>query len=259
MSATALTAEESSRFREDGFFIPKFRFNERDVDRLRRDVMAVVRAHPDFRTEPVTKAHMPKAGDGFASLMPFCVRPEILDMIESIDGPNLILWTTTVFHRPAGEGGFTDWHQDGEFWPITPLAGTSAWVALSECVKENGCLRVIPGSHKSHARHIDSNAGVFSRRLAPDALDESDAVDIELRPGQVMLFDAELIHGSHPNMSDQDRTAFVMRYFPTTSYFDLDGGKPGEDASPPYADRALFLVRGVDRCGRNDLKRNHGL
>lgn len=258
MTASALTPAEVAELRERGFFVPRFRFSEDDTAALRSRALDVIRAHPDFRTRPVTNAHMPGPDDQFESLLPFCTRPDVLDMIESVEGADLVLWTTTVFHRRAAEGGSTPWHQDGEFWPISPLAGTSVWVALTDCTRENGCLRVIPGSHKRHARHVKSDkAGFFSKALAPDAFDENDAVDVVLEPGQMMLFDAELIHGSHPNLGGRDRTGFVARYFPSTSYFDLDGGEIGSSGKPPYCDRALFLVRGVDRSGRNDFRRNH--
>jgi hypothetical protein len=253
-----LTNEEVAQFRRDGFFIPQFRFSAEDVAVLGEGIRKIVELYPERRNQPIVTGHLSHRDDEGRefSLLPFCRRSEILDMIESIDGPDLMLWTTTVFHRPGGDGVATPWHQDGEFWPIEPLAGTSAWVAATPTSRQNGCVRVIPGSHRRKSRHVSSDDQVFGLTVDASEFDESNAVDIVLEAGQMMLFDSGLIHGSWPNLSDAPRAGFVMRYIPTSSYFNHDGNaQPGSAA--PYADRALFLVRGVDRCGRNDFKRNH--
>ncbi|MGE0385579.1 MAG: phytanoyl-CoA dioxygenase family protein [Gammaproteobacteria bacterium] len=253
-----LATAEVERFHRDGFLIPAFRFSEADVTILSRDVSRIVDLHPDKRNEPIVTAHLPnrdRQGQEF-SLMPFCRREEVLDMIQSIDGPDLMLWTTTVFARPARDGIATPWHQDGEFWPIEPMAGTSAWVAATPSTRANGCVRVVPGSHLRPRRHRLVTGSMFILQVDPSEFDEADAVDVELEAGQMMLFDSRLIHGSWPNTSDTPREGFVMRYIPTTSFFDHE--RPSPNGGPPaYADRALFLVRGTDRCGRNDFVRNH--
>jgi hypothetical protein len=257
-STGSLTADEVAAYAEQGFLIPRFQMGAKDTTRLRDDVLAVVEAHSDFRTRPVMMSHMPRPEDNFPSLMPFCLRAEILDMIESLQGPDLMLWSTSVFHRPAGEDDHTPWHQDGNFWPMQPLAATSVWIALSHCRPESGGLRVIEGSHKRQAPHVASQgANIFTDALAPEALEEDKAVDIELEPGQMLLFDPKLIHSSHPNRSRHDRTAFAIRYSPTTSFFDLDGGTlNAATGRRRFADAALFMVRGVNRNPRNDFERN---
>src|SRR5579871_3228934 len=97
VASTFLTPDEVARYREQGFLVPRFRFGGGDLERLNRDVAAVLAAHPDFRSDAVVDSHMPRPEGRHPSLMPFCVRPEVLDMIESLDGPDLMLWNTTVF------------------------------------------------------------------------------------------------------------------------------------------------------------------
>ena len=65
----------------------------------------------------------------------------------------MILWGCHVFCKPAGDGYATPWHQDGHYWPIRPLANCTVWVALEESTIENGCLRVIPRSHRDKVLH----------------------------------------------------------------------------------------------------------
>jgi len=256
----ALTEAEVAQFHEQGFLIPRFRFSEADAARLHAGVMRIVESNPDLRNKPITTAHMPRPtpGGGDASLMEWCAREEILDMIEDIDGEDLLLWTTSVFHKPAVDGVGTPWHQDGQYWPMQPVCGTSAWVATTPSNKRNGCLRVLPGTHKALKPHVDDTGdrSLFKRVIDPTAFNEADAVDVELEPGQMVLVDSMIAHGAQPNTSKETRTGFVMRYMPTHSFFNHEGGdRPS--GPPPYADRALFLMRGIDRCGRNDFTRNH--
>lgn len=260
MSGTNFLSEaEVAQFREQGYLIPKYKFSPVDVEELRVGIASAIERFPQLTNLPLTTAHFPSYDEqgNDQSLMSFCLRDDLLDIIESLEGPDLVLWTTTVFHRPPVKGVATPFHQDGEYWPISPMTGSSAWIAVTPTRRANGCMRVIPGSHRMLGEHVENSGDVFGTVLSPDAFDEAAAVDIELDPGQMLLFHPYLIHGSWPNTSDDPRTGFAVRYYASTSVFDLDGGAKMDDKTTTYDDRALFLVRGVDRSGRNDFQRNH--
>jgi hypothetical protein len=249
-----LTPEEVAQYREQGFLVPRFRLDDEDFARVKADVLALIEAHPEGLADAIIQTHMPQP-PGVPTLMPFCLRPEILNMVESLDGPDLMLWNASIFHRPAAQGGYSPFHQDGEYWPIDPRATTSVWVAMTDCRPDSGCLRLIPGSHKHIARHVDAGYAVgFSKNLAPDAYDETDAVDIVLAPGEMVLFDIDMIHGSHRNDSGEDRTGLVLRYCPTTSFFDRNAGDRDPRGKLRYEDQGVFVVRGVNRNPRNDVQ-----
>ena len=72
----------------------------------------------------------------------------IIDMVSQLIGDDVILWRCHIFCKPSGDGLETPFHQDAHYWPIRPLATCSVWSALDPSVRENGCLRVVPGSHK---------------------------------------------------------------------------------------------------------------
>ena len=74
--------------------------------------------------------------------------PNILDAIESVSGPNILLWATSVFAKPAHDPGFISWHQDATYWGLDSGSITTAWIALSESSTDNGCMRVVRESHK---------------------------------------------------------------------------------------------------------------
>jgi ectoine hydroxylase-related dioxygenase (phytanoyl-CoA dioxygenase family) len=153
--------------------------------------------------------------------------------------------------------------QDGHYWPIRPLATCTVWVALEPSTRANGCLRVIPGSHRDKAlydhTHEDRVDLTLQQRLAHGTFDEAQAVDIELEPGQMSMHDVYMIHGAAANRSTQRRTGVALRYMPATSHFDrslkpLDG-KTGVTVN--WAARPLWLLKGVDRCGLNDFTTGH--
>jgi ectoine hydroxylase-related dioxygenase (phytanoyl-CoA dioxygenase family) len=168
-----------------------------------------------------------------------------------------------VFCKPASEGFETPWHQDGHYWPIRPLANCTVWVALEPSTRENGCLRVVPGSHAGKQLHPhlheDRTDLTLNQRMADGSFDVNDAVDIELQPGQMSMHDIYMIHGAEANSSGIRRTGVALRYMPGTSLFDRNlkpsDGKTGVSVS--FATRPLWLLRGEDRTGSNDFSVGH--
>ena len=124
-------------------------------------------------------------------------------------------------------------------------------------------LPVIPRSHigqRLHEHlHEDRSDLTLNQRLAADAFNEASAVDLELQPGQMSLHDVYMIHGAKANTSRKRRTGVALRYMPATSVFERDlrpvDGKTGVPVD--FARRPLWLVKGVDRSGRNDLDVGH--
>jgi hypothetical protein len=260
-----LTNEEQAFYRENGFIVPRYRLAADELARLQTQMRAVVAANPQLENRPIPNPHCASfARHGVKTdggLMEFAVKPDILDILEQISGPDLILWSGTIFHKPAGHGKRTPWHRDGEFWPLNPLATTSVWVAGTESTVDNGCLRLIPGSHKVNdvGRHHDADLAdvIFEREIDADLFDPSAAVDIELEPGQMVFFDVRMLRGGEPNRSARPRTAWSARYMPATCRFEHDNArsKAGGDQAYSLSTRPLFLVRGEDRAG-NDFTRN---
>jgi ectoine hydroxylase-related dioxygenase (phytanoyl-CoA dioxygenase family) len=185
-------------------------------------------------------------------------------MVAQLIGDGVILWGCHFFCKPGGDGYETPWHQDGHYWPIRPLATCTVWIALDRSDHENGCLKLIPGSHRDHELldhlHEDRDDLVLSQRMATGTFDEADAVALELEPGQMSLHDVYMIHGADANRSDRRRAGVALRYMPATSVFERDlnpaEGKSGIPVS--FATRPLWLVKGVDRTGRNDFEVGHG-
>lgn len=133
------------------------------------------------------------------------------------------------------------------------------YVAIDAATLENGCLRVIPGSHRSRtlAKHNKSDEEGIALNLELDAsqFDEAEAVDIVLEPGQISLHDVYLYHGSEPNRSEHPRRGMTLRYMPTTSVFCHDLPTRVQSESVRHmSQRPVYLMRGIDQSGQNDFR-----
>ncbi len=164
----------------------------------------------------------------------------VLDGVEDVLGANILSWSSSFFTKEAQDPGYVSWHQDSTYWGLSKPDVTTAWIALSSSTPENGCMRVIPGSHTiDQMAHTDTHAdsNMLSRgQVVNVEVDESQAVDLVLQPGEMSLHHVRLIHGSEPNPSDARRIGFAVRYIPpyvrqTNGPHDTAGLVRGED---PY-------------------------
>ncbi len=180
----------------------------------------------------------------FPSLYDLALDPTVLRAVEPILGPDILLWTASMFAKPAGSGSYVSWHQDSTYWGLEPPDIVTAWIALTPSTEESGCMRVVPGSHRwGQLDHRDgfAEANMLSRgQEVQVAVDEDRAVDIVLSPGEMSLHHVRIIHGSKPNRAAHPRVGFAARYIPTSCR--QRGGR-------------TFAVpaRGVDRFGHFDI------
>jgi len=263
-----LHPDEIAHYHSQGYVVPRFTLPQPQVAQMRQALDELIRRNPGVRPEKLVSAHVEGTGgadngegvQGVSAFLDLARDPQIVELVSGVIGDDVILWGCHVFCKPAGEGYETPWHQDGHYWPIRPLANCTVWVALEDSDTGNGCLRVIPGSHADRALHDhlheDRSDLTLNQRLAPGTFDEATAVDIELKPGQMSLHDVYMIHGANPNRSQRRRTGVALRYMPSTSLFDRQlrpvHGQSGVPVN--FAQRPLWLVRGVDRHGGNGFE-----
>jgi chlorinating enzyme len=180
-----------------------------------------------------------------ARLLPFLLADEVLDLVEPVVGPDIGLWSSHFISKPPRVGKATPWHEDSAYWNgrISTMEGIcTVWLAIDEATPENGCMRVIPGSHThgfSEYEAVDRQQNIFGTQIKPGRVDESRAVYFTLAPNQCSLHEARLIHGARANTSDKRRAGYTMRYFPTAS-------KIYPERNPNHK---LWLARGRDLAG----------
>lgn len=167
----------------------------------------------------------------------------MLDAVEGLIGPDLLVHTTSLFCKQPRDPAFVSWHQDAHNWRLDEPRLVTAWVALTESNDANGCMRVVPGSHLSQLEHEarphEDNMLATGLSVAGE-VDESEAVDFVLAPGQASLHHADLVHGSGGNRSDGKRIGFAIRYV-----------SPSVTQERPH--HAVVLARGEDRHGHYEL------
>lgn len=268
----ALSPDEVARYQRDGVLVPEFRLPAARLDALRAALDQVLDENPEVRPEQLVSAHIARVNQGgtnkegvrgHTAFLEIARDPDILDLVAQLIGEDIILWGCHIFCKPGGDGLEVPWHQDGHYWPIRPLATCTAWLALDDSTVENGCLRVIPGSHRSKTLHphlLEERAGLaLNRSIEAGCMNEGEALDVELEAGQLSLHDVHIIHGSNPNRSARRRAGVAIRYMPASSHFDRQMFKPGDQTGLhiDFASRPLWLLRGVDRSGRNDFSIGH--
>ena len=169
--------------------------------------------------------------------------PRILDKVERALGPDILVWSSGFFSKKPHDPSYVSWHQDSTYWGLEPPDIVSAWIAFTPSRRANGCMRVVPGTHTlGQIEHVDGfgDDNLLSRGQEVQVdVDESQAVDLELEPGEMSLHHVRIVHGSNPNPTDLPRIGFVVRYI-ATHCRQIGGRTPAA------------LVRGEDRYGHFD-------
>ena len=207
-----LTSEQVEAFHRDGFLSP--------IDVMSEDEAAEIRAELEA-AEAKWPEQMVGQGRNNAHLTLMCLDrvvhdPRIVDVAQSIVGPDIMVNATVLFIKEAHDPGFVSWHQDGKYMGLEPMTGVTAWLALSPSNTISGCMRMIPGSHQDGMRDHDDTFGddnILTRGQQIHGLDESKAVDLVLRPGQMSLHNRQVAHASMPNRSADRRIGFAIQSY----------------------------------------------
>ena len=143
--------------------------------------------------------------------------PHLVEKASCILGPHLVLWRSNFqvklpLSRQYDWDTAVPWHQDCAYYQPSPNVILSAWIAVDELTRANGCFQVLPGSHKKLYPHITTyGLELFEKAADPATFDPSDAVHIELKPGQFIFFSESTLHSSLPNKSETRRLGITPR------------------------------------------------
>lgn len=209
-------------YRRDGFVIGRFPLFE-PASLAALDGIAEQYAQEVREGRRPADLNVPHFSD--ARLFEWLMAAQVLDLVEPVLGPDIALWTSQFFCKAPGTGQAISWHADGRYWQgyLDPVDVASLWLALDPTDAGNGAMRVVRGSHRRRDLRYVPRGGddnpFFPIAVAPDQVDPSDVVTIELARGEFVLFDAWLVHGSEANRSPWPRRGFSMRYMPATSRF----------------------------------------
>jgi non-haem Fe2+, alpha-ketoglutarate-dependent halogenase len=145
--------------------------------------------------------------------------PKVLDAVESLIGPNILIYHLTSWLKEPNDPAHVSWHQDGTYFGLEPYEQITAWIALTDATPEMGCVKIIPGSQVIGQRpHKDTvvPGNLLSRGQTIDhPLDYTKFVMMPLKAGQVSLHHTHIVHSSEPNRSDRRRIGIGVSYIPT--------------------------------------------
>jgi hypothetical protein len=225
-------------FDRNGYHPPRRAMSERDAARYRAELERFERERP---------ADVHRLDQGASLLCPwidaFTRHPGLLDPIEDLLGPNLLVWGVSLRNKNPDGKTFAGWHQDTAYCDIKPIV-VIAVLALSDCSEKAGCLRVIPGSHRwdvlPHKEHFGTDSLLTREQTIDAAFDTSGAVSLPMKAGEFVCINNAICHSSGPNRSADRRIIFLVEYVPTHAY----QHEPRESA---------MLVRGQDAFGNFDV------
>lgn len=209
-SLKRLTPEEGEQYHTLGY-VKGFRvFSDAEVRRFQAEYESLVTLLPPGKSMNFVNWWHKKN----RFIYDLCMDPRLLDFAEDILGPDFFLWGSHFFVKEPGDETVVPWHQDAQYWPLSPQNAVTVYVAFTDCDRENACMRVIPGSHRARLRHHTSADGryVLKQEIDETEFDPEDAVDLELRAGEISLHHDGLAHGSGANRSGRRRVGFTMRF-----------------------------------------------
>ncbi len=241
-----LTQEQVDFYKENGYLLPnRPLFSEEKFQQLYDIFEELLATHGNTKGNELDVPHFSEK-----RLFDFLMADEVLDIVESLIGPNIGLWSSHFICKEPKKGERTPWHEDSSYWKdrfdryddIVTL-----WLAIDPSNKENGCMGVIPGTHRngfSDYAPTGSEHEIFNIEIKDKDIDLDKVVWFELDQNHYSLHDSRIIHGANANKSNTRRTGYTMRYFNT----DL---KMARD-HPDNVNHKIYHCRGENR-GNNPL------
>lgn len=233
----------AAAYERDGFVLPLDILSEAEALSLRQDLeSAEAELAGDAERSELLRAYPDRLLPSFDALIR---HPTIIDSVSSVLGPDLLVWSSALFIKPANSSKIVSWHQDLTYWGLDDAQEVTCWVALSAANAASGCMKFVAGSHKQQiVPHVDNYGedNLLSRgqEIAVD-VDEAEATLVELKPGQASMHHGHLFHASGPNLSNDRRIGVAIRYI-QTSMKQESGDRP-----------LVALANGVDRFGNFNI------
>ena len=237
--ALVLTDDQIARYRAEGWLSPLDVLTETEVAEARARLEGFEVEHGNITGRPErSRAYLP-----FAWVDVIMRSPRLVDMVEDLIGPDILCWNAILWVKEPGAGSFVGWHQDVTYWGLDNRELVTVWVALSNADEEAGCLRVLPGSHRTTFEHDETYDpdNLLTRGQHINGIDPADTVAMPLRPGQASFHNVGTAHGSGQNNSADRRIGLSLHYMPTHTRQTL------------AAWDSATLIRGEDTFGHFDL------
>ena len=207
-----LSSNQIKQYEQDGYVAP--------IDVLSKDEAKEIRDEIEY-IEKKWPEELVGLGRNYVHLISpvfnkICYNSKILNAVESIIGENILICGTTLFIKNANEQGFVSFHQDAKYIGLEPHNWVTAWIAVTDANEENGCMRMLAGSHKENLRHhnqkFDEN-NLLTRGQTIENVKIEETNPVILKTGQMSLHHPKVVHGSGLNKSGDRRIGFVVQSY----------------------------------------------
>ena len=233
-----LTEAQVRQFHETGILSPVMAVSEQEAS----DCRSKLEAYEAETGKPAVDTIHIKGHLYFDWAYQLARNPRLVGAISDLVGEDLFIMASRFWIKDAQDHKYVSWHQDHAYFGLKPPTIITAWLALNEVTRDNGCMRVIPGSHKSGThKHIETHNAdnLLSRGQEVADVDDTGAFDCVLKPGEFSIHHGHVLHSSEPNTSDDRRIGFAMMFIPAS-------------VESAIGRRSATLISGQDRFGHWD-------
>ena len=231
---TYLNSNQLKQYEDSGFVSPINIFSREKAKEIRNEIELIEKKLPnELEKSGRYNAHLisPMLDEVTHNL-------NILNAVESLIGGNILVCGTTLFIKNPGEGGFVSYHQDAKYIGLEPHNWVTAWVAITDSNKNNGCMKMWSGSHKDNLKEHDQNfneKNLLTRGQTVKNVPNDQIIPLVLNAGQMSLHHPRTVHGSGINKSNDRRIGFVIQ-----SYI-------GTNVKQVLGKNSVQLARGEDK------------
>lgn len=224
-----ITDDQKKQFQEDGYFLLENVFTTDEMNKITVLIEGYQQRHEELLRASSGNGGISRAGEitftdhlaeHDSGLRAFATRPEFVALTTQLLGPDIDLyWNQSVFKQPEGKKEFP-WHQDDGYTPVTPSPYLTLWLALNDATPENGCISVLPGSHRRGlVEHTPSPIGL----VCHSSDDPDQGVMAPVKAGSMLVFQSLTMHKSGANTSSGPRKAYILQYSHTNLHHALTG------------------------------------
>ena len=208
----SLTTEQIQNYKDNGYVSPIDILSKKEAYEIREEIEFIEKKWPN-ELEGLGRNYVHFISPVFDKI---CHNKKILDAVESIIGKNILVCGTTLFVKNPNEKGFVSFHQDAKYIGLEPDNWVTAWVAVTESNEKNGCMLMLPGSHKEnlkyHKQKFNEN-NLLTRGQTVENVTIDKTKPVVLQAGQMSLHHPTVVHGSGLNKSNDRRIGFVIQSY----------------------------------------------
>jgi len=207
-----LTKQQIKIYKDQGFVFPIRVMSEDEALSIAQKIENAERLYPEeIHPESRNNLHL-----SFRFLDDLAHNDVVVGAMQDLLGPNISLWASVLFSKGPSSEHYVSWHQDATYMGMNSNDFATPWIALTASTKEMGCMSMIPRSHKQEILyHKDTfdNDNILTRGQEITDVDDSNAVDVILKPGEMSIHCGTVIHGSRPNQGKNRRVGFALQSY----------------------------------------------